>query len=89
MSRITRSMIFLRAFVAVLLAGLVAGRAGAQTDEDGDWARAQSVATPEAYFTYLLRYPRGAHVEAALDELRDLGSLASGDPSDLATTKLY
>ncbi|MEM6823652.1 MAG: hypothetical protein AAGB18_00095 [Pseudomonadota bacterium] len=89
MSKLTRSMIFLRAFMAVLVAGLLAGRAPAQSDDEGDWARAQAVSTPDAYFTYLLRNPRGAYVEDALEELRARGALNSGGPADLSVIRLY
>lgn len=89
MSRLTRSMIFMRAFFAVLLAGLIAGRAGAQTDDDGDWSRAQSVSTADAYFSYLLRHPRGVYVEDALDKLRELGALPAGAETDLSVIRLY
>lgn len=57
---------------------LSASSARVVTADEGEraaWADAQRQCSLDAFFTYLSRYPSGAHVEQALIALSDLGGL--------------
>ena len=81
MARLTKWAIFMRAFMSALLAGSVTTGASAQTNEEADWSLVQRTGTPEAYFLYLRRYPRGGYVTQAMDALSDMGLLEASASS--------
>ena len=91
MARLTKWAIFLRAF----LAAMVASSANAQTTdaeaEAAAWAQVERAGTAEAYFLYLRRYPRGVFVEqamSALEQLDGAGAIPAG-PAGQDGIQLY
>ncbi|MEM9319518.1 MAG: hypothetical protein AAGA70_11010 [Pseudomonadota bacterium] len=83
-----KPVLFMRAFLAALVAGSATSGL-AQSDEDADWRMAQTRGTPDAYFLYLQRYPRGAYVEEALTVLRERNVLRAGIVTQMRSISLY
>lgn len=75
MATLTKWAIFMRAFMSALVAGTVYSADKAEASEQVDWTQVQRTGTPEAFFLYLRRHPRGDHVTDALAALSTLGAL--------------
>ena len=88
MAKITKFAMFVRTFVAVLIAGSTATRPAGATEE-ADWLQAQSLGTAEAYFQYLRRNPAGPRIEDAVRALNDLGALGAVTSDRASGIKLY
>ncbi len=80
MARITKLALFWRAFLVTLIAGAPMNGNRAEANEAGDWARATSEGTKDAYIRYLRRNPAGQHIEDAINKLIGLGAVAPGAP---------
>jgi hypothetical protein len=74
-AKLSKWAIFLRAFLVVFLSGTASRSVTADEGERQAWAEAQRLCDPDAFFSYLSRYPSGEHVDQALIALSELGAL--------------
>lgn len=72
MAKLTKWAIFLRAFLAAMVASSAYGQVEGFEDESAEWSQVQRTGTAEAYFLYLRRHPRGAYVAEAMQALEQL-----------------
>jgi hypothetical protein len=77
MARISRWVVFWRAFVVTLVMGVPTTPGRAQVTDSADWARATQEGTAEAYYSYLRRNPTGQHIRDAIEALRGIGALGA------------
>jgi hypothetical protein len=75
LAKLSKWAIFFRAFLVVFLSGNVARSVTTGEGEPEAWAEALRACDPDAFFTYLSRFPAGPHVEQALMALSELGAL--------------
>lgn len=81
MARVSRWVIFLRAFMVTLMVGSPAKVGSATSDEVAAWEQAESAGTVAAFYAYLSRYPTGAYVDRAISALIRLGAIAPSAPA--------
>jgi len=74
-AKLSKWAIFLRAFLVVFLSGAVSRPVVADEAERQAWDEARRLCHPDAFFSYLSRYPSGEHVDQALVALSELGAL--------------
>ncbi len=84
MAKLTKWAIFLRAFLATMLASSALAQEEGLDDEAAEWSQVVRSGTAEAYFLYLRRYPRGIDVPDAMRALENLEA-APGSPDIVDT----
>lgn len=78
MAKLTKWAIFLRAFLATMMATSAYAQDEGLDDEAAEWAQVVRSGTAEAYFLYLRRYPRGLYVPDAMRALENLEAAPGG-----------
>lgn len=75
MAKLSKWSIFLRGFLLALFAAQPTKVMPDGHTDDEAWRNAREANTPEAYFEYLSKYPAGANVQDAVEELRRSGAI--------------
>jgi len=81
MAKISKWVIFARAFLITLIASQPAQVGGSEASEDQAWRAATQSNSVQAYHAYLSVYPAGAYVRDAIVALQNLGAIQGGVPT--------